>query len=381
MSGPGARSAVAAVAVVAMAAAVAAGCGGGSSSSWKPLPKAPIAGRIGEGVVWTGKEMIVWGGVTRTGAVRPASDGAAYDPATRAWRTIAPAPRGVLGVVGNGAAWTGRTAVFWAGNSPDGPAAGAVYDPAADTWRRLPSGPLGPREGYASVWTGKELLIISGTSGDGLASPAAAAVNPASGAWRLLPALNAVTGLLANGAVWDGQEAFVIGKQSLCPQLGSSCQKFRPVFLAYHPATDSIRQINTRSAPVDAQQVEQLTPIAWTGTEVVFSTAGDPSAALVGYDPGSDSWNVGKSAPCTVAAGYAQTAWLGDRYVVPCGSNGLQTYQVATNAWQKSKPGPSPLNSREGSAIVWTGTDLIAWSGTVRAPLNPTPADGASLTP
>ena len=29
---------------------------------------------------------------------------------------------------------------------------------------------------------------------------------------------------------------------------------------------------------------------------------------------------------------------------------------------------------------MWTGTDLIAWSGTVRKPGNPTPADGASLT-
>jgi len=43
-------------------------------------------------------------------------------------------------------------------------------------------------------------------------------------------------------------------------------------------------------------------------------------------------------------------------------------------------PGPSPLNSREGSAIVWTGTELIAWSGTVYERFNPTPADGASLT-
>jgi hypothetical protein len=31
------------------------------------------------------------------------------------------------------------------------------------------------------------------------------------------------------------------------------------------------------------------------------------------------------------------------------------------------------------SEIVWTGTELIVWSGVLAKPNNPTPADGASL--
>ena len=352
-----------------------------SSSPWKPLPAAPIAGRIGEGVVWTGKETIVWGGVTRTGTVKRAADGAAYNPTTRTWRTLASAPAGVLGDVGAGAAWTGKAAVFWAGNSPDGPVGGAVYDPATDTWRRLPPGPLGPREGYSSVWTGKELLIISGTSGDGLAAPIAGAVNPRTGSWRLLPALNSITGLLANGAVWDGSEVFVMGRRSLCPEQGSACARFEPVFFAYAPAHDEVSPINLRSAPLGRRKLEKLVPIAWTGATVVLATIGDPAAPVVEYDPFSGEWSVGSSAPCAVTdPSYAQTAWLGDRYVAPCGADGLQLYTPAANSWEKISPGPSPLNSRSGSAIVWTGADLIAWSGTVKQPGNPTPADGASLT-
>ena len=62
------------------------------------------------------------------------------------------------------------------------------------------------------------------------------------------------------------------------------------------------------------------------------------------------------------------------------GSSGLQIYHLAADTWQTITPGPSPLNSREGSAIVWTGHELIAWSGTVYEKFNPTPADGTSLT-
>ena len=157
----------------------------------------------------------MWGGVTRGGPLgygAPRSDGAGYTPATREWHKIASSPYGVLGDGGSAAAWTGQRMVVWAGNSPDGPAGGAVYNPHTNIWRRLPNGPLGVREGYASVWTGKELLIFGGHAGDGVATPTAAAVNPQTGAWRRLPALDAVKGLaVANGAVWDGREAFVSG--------------------------------------------------------------------------------------------------------------------------------------------------------------------------
>jgi hypothetical protein len=130
--------------------------------SWRPLPKAPIVGRIGAGVVWTGEEMIVWGGVSRRGAIEPVRDGAAYDPVADSWRGIAPAPSRVLGAVGTAAAWTGTTAVFWAGNSPDGPTAGGVYDPTTD------------RIGSAIVWSGSDLIAWSGTvSGRGTRPPTA----------------------------------------------------------------------------------------------------------------------------------------------------------------------------------------------------------------
>ena len=35
----------------------------------------------------------------------------------------------------------------------------------AEGWRRLAAGPLSPRVGHSAVWTGSELLIWGGTTG------------------------------------------------------------------------------------------------------------------------------------------------------------------------------------------------------------------------
>ena len=339
------------------------------SLSWRALPKAPIAGRLGESAVWTGREMIVWGGVTRSGLgqrePRADSDGAAYNPATRRWHRIASPPSGVLGGGGTGSAWTGREMVVWAGNSPEGRAGGAVYNPRTNTWRRLAKGPLGVREGYASVWTGSELLIFGGHTG-GVAAPTAAALNPRTGSWRRLPALNAVKGLaVANGAVWDGREAFVSA---------------RGLLIAFNPKTDRVRRISIAKAHIALQERSQLDPIGWTGAEVVFSTGAGTSSqsiTVVGYNPTTGRWQKAGVAPCK---GSTQVAWIGDRLVAACGTNGLEIYTPRTDTWRTIKDGPSLLSSHGDSAIVWTGTTLIVWSGIVNKPGNPTPADGASIT-
>lgn len=274
--------------------------------------------------------MIVWGGVTRGGAFvygAPRSDGAAYTPSTRKWHKIASSPSGVLGGGGSAVAWTGQQMVVWAGNSPDGPAGGAVYDPRSNTWRRLPNGPLGVREGYVSVWTGKELVIFGAHSGDESATPTAAAVNPRAGSWRRLPALNAVTGLaVANGAVWDGHEAFVSG------DLYHNVRFVRPILFAFNPTIDNVREIALAAAPVAAKQRSQLDPVGWTGTEVVFWTGAVSSSSLVvRYNPATGRWTKAKAAPCRSSA---PIAWIGHSLVAACGSNGLQIYSARTDRWR-----------------------------------------------
>lgn len=134
-----------------------------------PVPPVPIGGR--GAVVWTGSLLVVWGGED---AARPDSGAAvdaaaAYDPAARAWRSIAKPPLAATTGPTDGA-WTGTEVLVWNDQG------GAAWTPAANTWRTVGGFPAGaPR----TVWSGKELL----------AWEQAVAVHPVSGATRPLPAL------------------------------------------------------------------------------------------------------------------------------------------------------------------------------------------------
>lgn len=342
---------------------------GPPTPTWRPIPKAPIAGRVGAGAVWTGAEMIVWGGVARGATIRTVGDGAAFDPASGTWRSIRPAPGRMTGGGGQAAVWTGRRALFWAGNSPDGPARGAVYNPRTDRWRSMFRGPLGPREGYVSAWTGTELVIVGGTVGDGLAQPIAAAVDPATGRWNRLPGFDQLLGLRPSGAVWSGDRLFVGGLAYECPPHGPCT--IDPAFLGYDPATDLLEPIELANAPSAS-----FTPVGWTGSEV-FGT-GDDRSSVQFYDPATDTWRVGADTTCE--GGDRQVAFLGDRYVVACGRDRLGVYSLTTGGWETVPAGPSPLNAYLGSAVVWTDADLVVWSGVARRTGNPTPDRGARIT-
>jgi hypothetical protein len=245
-----------------------------------------------------------------------------------------------------------------------------VYDPAGDRWRKLPPGPLGPREGYVSAWTGEELLIIGGTSGDGFASPVAAGVTPG-GHWRLLPGLNALDGLIPSGAVWDGARVVVTGRHPLCSELGSTCQDYEGIVVAYDPVTDGL---TTLDPPVAAP----LRVVGWDGSELVF-VAGAARTRTFAYDPATDAWRVGARGPCRHVHEGAQLAWLGDRLVQACGDRRLQVYDVADDAWATILAGDSIFNRSGGSAIAWTGRRLIVWSGVAFRTFNPTPNVGARI--
>jgi hypothetical protein len=126
-----------------------------ASDTWRVLPPSPFPARVGTTAVWTGSEMLLWGCT-----VSCDDRGAAFDPARNTWRTLAPGPRARVGQVG---VWTGRELVVWGGQpvnpyEPAGP--GVAYDPAADRWRELAAGPLDATNFGAAAWTGQEMIVF-----------------------------------------------------------------------------------------------------------------------------------------------------------------------------------------------------------------------------
>ena len=81
--------------------------------------------------VWTGSEMIVWGGY---GGSSYLNDGGRYNPAANTW-TASPPPAHPPRAAYHTAVWTGSEMIVWGGSGSNGYLNnGGRYNPAANTW-------------------------------------------------------------------------------------------------------------------------------------------------------------------------------------------------------------------------------------------------------
>src|SRR5438876_4057402 len=118
---------------------------------------APTA-RYWHTAVWTGTEMIVWGGADSS------STGGKYYPSTDSWTATS-----IINVPGgrihHTAVWTGSEMIVWGGGSdPNYLFDGGRYNPLTDTWAITSptNAPTGRRD-HTAVWTGSEMLVWGGS--------------------------------------------------------------------------------------------------------------------------------------------------------------------------------------------------------------------------
>lgn len=161
----------------------------------------------GHTATWIGSEMIVIGGVESTG-LNPA-EAAAYDPARDARRSLPPAP--LEGRTLHAAVWTGSQLLVWGGEASvlGGThtfADGAVYTPASNTWELLPTAPLSERFGLSAVWTGSEVILWGGVGTR--FTPDGARLDPVTSTWTAVPPAP-VERPVQYPAVWTGREMLV----------------------------------------------------------------------------------------------------------------------------------------------------------------------------
>lgn len=183
---------------------------------WRAIAPAPLAPRRGHVAVWTGEEMIVWGGARLLRPIRKERerllyDGAAYDPERDRWRWLAPAriarPPTSIAVeeVQPHAFWTREAMIVWT------PYGGALYEPRSDTWERIPPPPPEirkfRREGSA-VWTGERLIVWGGDVGPFVTE--GAAYDPETRRWAALPE-GPIAGRAGHVAVWTRKGMLIYG--------------------------------------------------------------------------------------------------------------------------------------------------------------------------
>jgi len=324
--------------------------------SWRHIADPPIPPAGGMATVWTGHEIIAWGGGSGGGGNWQASDdGAAYDPAADRWTTLPPAP--VPGRIGASAVWTGREVLFWGGQADQDTieADGAAYDPQTKQWRTLPPAPIGPRTQHQAVWTGHEMVVWGGYGrccpvDSVIHDPAAAAYDPATNRWRRIAAVP---------PPWSGDDGFattlVAGGRPLVWRRGQ--------LAAYDPATDrwsAVPGAPPVTTPPPGTAIDPVTLAISAGDEVFtwVGNAGHLDGAA--WRPSTSTWR--RTAPLDAQTGSAVVAAGPDRLFVAAGQSArVAEYRISGDRWSELPLPPFP--TRSDANLAWTGSELIVWGG------------------
>src|SRR5436190_524990 len=169
---------------------------------------APTA-RYTHTAVWTGSEMIVWGGLN-AGVF---NTGGRYNPSTDSWTatstTNAPAARQVPTAV-----WTGREMIVWGGadNGAIPLNTGGRYNPGTNTWTATTTvNAPDARVFHTAVWTGSEMIVWGGENGNFDLLNTGARYNPSTDSWTATSTANVPSAREHHTAVWTGSEMIVWG--------------------------------------------------------------------------------------------------------------------------------------------------------------------------
>jgi N-acetylneuraminic acid mutarotase len=330
------------------------------TDGWTPTATAPSA-RQDHTAVWTGSLMVVWGGQGAF-AVPPytfyTDTGERYDPATDDWTptstTGAPAGR-----YNHTAVWTGSQMIIWGGiGNGFTEMGGGRYDPASDTWSPMAySSALSKRVYHTAVWTDSEMIVWGGYDGFS-ALGNGGRYNPVTDRWTPTTMTDALSARHHNSAVWTGNRMVIWGGF-----VYGSPTSFNTGAL-YDPSADTWIPTSTTGAP-SARGVHTA---VWTGSlMVVWGGTTDSSGGR--YNPETNSWSPTSTADAPEGRFEHSAVWTGSLMVVwggtgfgigPLGSGGR--YDPGTDSWKPTSMAYAPA-ARRGQTATWTGSEMIIWGG------------------
>jgi N-acetylneuraminic acid mutarotase len=351
-----------------------------ATDTWSPVASADAPSpRERHAAVWTGSLMIVWGGYFWDGARHYLGDGARFDPTTDGWT---PTAEGIWDGEqwGHSLVWTGNEVIEWGGRAWPGKDVrhentGVVYNPVTGATRPTSlAGAPAKRRDHTAVWTGREMLVWGGIDSDpwpdSIWMNSGGRYDPIADSWAPTSLQGAPHARELHTAVWTGDRMLVWGGTYVEPDAGAT--SFPVDGGRYDPAEDAWEPISI----VDAPAGRRYHSAVWTGAEMIvwggsyrspdwfwFDTGGR-------YDPGSDSWT-----PTSTATIYgprdAHTAvWTGAEMIVWGGRNQLSAVGLDTGArydpqldlWTAITDVEAP-GGRLSHTAVWTGDEMVVWGG------------------
>jgi N-acetylneuraminic acid mutarotase len=331
------------------------------------ITNAPSA-RSGHTAVWTGGEMIVWGGQGYGGpggVTIYLNTGGRYDPGTDSWTatstTNTPSAR-----IGHSAVWTGSEMIVW-GVPTISSLPGGRYNPATDSWTAtsITNAPE-PRGGHGAVWTGSEMIIWGGAGpragGNYVYENTGGRYNPSTDSWTPTSTTDAPTGRDSHVTVWTGTSMIVWGGTNNTTFMTNTGGR-------YNPATDSWSATSTVNAP-DARVAHTA---VWTGSEMIvwggMLNSGAHQDTGRRYNPITDSWTATSIANAPTARGYHRAVWTGSEMIVWGGNEGGGVFSMTgarynpnTDTWTPMSTTDAPM-ARNVPSTVWTGGQMILWGG------------------
>ena len=328
--------------------------------------------------VWTGSRMLVWGGRGES-AGEYLGEGGRYDPTNNVWSELSampaysePWPRRSATAV-----WTGGEIIVWGGEDDSQYfRSGARFNPAANSWSTLPTtNAPAARTDHTAVWTGTEMLVWGGFNGRTLGN--GARYDVAQDSWLAIATNNSPAARRAHTAVWAGDEMLIWGGYTRAGKVN--------IFLGtggrYLPSHDRWSQISTNEAPVSRAGHSAV----WTGSEMIiwggYSETGSILSGVVTnyldsgarYRPDLDLLPLSRpwtatSIPRSIAPRRGHTAvWTGTEMIVWGGEDGsaLNTgyrYRPDSNTWSVMSISGAP-SARQDHIAVWTGMHMLVWGG------------------
>ena len=307
--------------------------------------------RFNHSAVWTGSEMIVWGGESAVSIF--VNTGGRYNPATDTWASInatgAPAP-----ISNPTAIWTGQEMIVWGGSVSSSSNSGGRYNPTTNTWTAMNTvSGLSQRFRHKVVWTGSEMIVWGGYYGGALNG--GARYNPATNSWAATSFNNEPQARYSYTMVWTGSEVIVWGGYNSANVPFNSGGR-------YNPTTNSWTAVNLTGVPSGRGDHTAV----WTGSEMlIWGGYNGTSAINTGgrFNPATNAWAALNSTNAPAGKRYHTAVWTGSEMIVWGTDLVGGRYTPSADSWGLTSVVNPPPGKRTDHGAVWTGNNMIVWGG------------------